>query len=132
MEIQLKITGVVLIILALVHVLFPRYFNWKEEFQKVSLVNTQMMYVHTFFIGFTVLLMGVLCVSATEELIHTAFGRKIALGFSVFWGIRLGIQFFGYSVVLWKGKTFETIVHIVFVVLWLYLTLLFLYVYWHC
>jgi hypothetical protein len=126
MEIQLKIIGILLILLAIIHVIFPRYFNWTTELASLSLVNKQMMYVHTFFIAFTVLLMGVLCLTSSTQLIETDLGKKICLGFGVFWTIRLLIQFFGYSSKLWKGKTFETVVHIVFSFLWVYLSYVFL------
>ena len=48
MHIHLKIIGVLLMSLALVHVIFPRYFHWKEELKDLSLMNRQMMKVHTF------------------------------------------------------------------------------------
>ena len=41
----------------------------------------------------------------------------IWIGLAIFWTVRLGVQFFGYSSVLWRGKTFETIVHILFSIL---------------
>lgn len=126
MELHLKIIGVLMIILSLVHILFPVYFEWKNQLQAVSLINRQMMYVHTFFIALTVLLMGLLCLSSSQELIATALGKKIAFGFGVFWCIRLFIQFFGYSSRLWKGKKFETIIHIVFSILWIYLSAVFI------
>ena len=126
MEIHLKIIGILLCILALAHVAFPRYFNWKTELQTLSLINRQMMIVHTFFIALTVFLMGLLCFTSSKELINTRLGQTIALGFAIFWSIRLLIQFFGYSAELWKAKTFETSIHIIFSLLWLYLS----YVFW--
>lgn len=126
MEIHLKIIGLLLCVLALAHVAFPRYFNWKTEMQTLSLINRQMMIVHTFFIALTVFLMGLLCFTSSKELINTRLGQTIALGFAIFWSIRLLIQFFGYSAELWKGKTFETSIHIIFSLLWLYLS----YVFW--
>jgi hypothetical protein len=126
MHIHLKIIGFVLMALALVHVIFPRYFHWKEELKNISLMNRQMMKVHTFFIALTVFLMGLLCATYTDDIIGTHFGRIISLGFGIFWFFRLVIQFFGYSSELWKGKTFETIVHIIFALLWAYLSVVFL------
>jgi hypothetical protein len=126
MELQLRIIGILLILLAIIHIIFPRHFNWKEELSSLSLINKQMMYVHTFFIALTVLLMGILCSTSWAELIETNLGKKICLGFGIFWGIRLVIQFFGYSSKLWKGKIFETFVHIVFSFLWVYLSYVFL------
>ena len=125
MEINLKIVGVLLIVLALIHLVFPRYFNWAEELKFSSLINRQMMTVHTFFIALAVLLMGLLCLTSSTEITETNLGKKIALGLALFWTVRLIIQFFGYSTALWKGKKFETSIHIVFSVLWTYLSVVF-------
>jgi hypothetical protein len=125
MEIHIKITGVLLMVLALAHIIFSKYFHWKEDLKPLSLINRQMMIVHTFFVAFMVFLMGMLCWVAAEELIHTKLGKLVSLGFAIFWTARLVIQFFGYSSELWKGKTFETIAHILFSGLWIYLSGLF-------
>jgi len=126
MEIQFKIIGVILIALALAHGVFPKYFNWGKELKSISLINKQMMEVHTFFIAFVVFLMGLLCITSASELIDTPLGKKISLGLGVFWSIRLYVQFFFYSPTLWKGKKFETTVHILFSALWTYLSIIFL------
>lgn len=125
MEIHFKITGILLIVLALAHVIFPKYFNWKEDLKPLSLINRQVMIVHTFFVALMVFLMGMLCWVAAEELIATKLGKLISLGFAIFWTARLVIQFFGYSSELWKGKTFETVIHVLFSGLWVYLSGLF-------
>ncbi|MFL5730780.1 MAG: hypothetical protein ACJ75J_14930 [Cytophagaceae bacterium] len=126
MEIHFKIIGILLIVLSLVHVAFPWYFNWDKELKSLSLINRQMMNIHTLFIGLMVFLMGLLCLTSTEELITTSLGKKVSLGFGLFWSIRLFIQFFGYSSALWKGKTFETSVHVLFSILWAYVSFIFL------
>ena len=122
MEIHLIIIGILLMVLALIHIIFPKYFNWKKELSSLSLINREMMQVHTFFIALAVFLMGLLCLVSSEEIVSTELGKKISLGLGVFWMLRLFFQFFGYSKELWKGKTFETIVHIVFSLFWMYLT----------
>jgi hypothetical protein len=121
MEPHLHFIGILLMALALVHVIFPKYFNWREELSQLSLMNRQMMVVHTFFIALTVFLIGLLCFSSASMLTGTLLGKRIALGFAVFWTIRSGVQFFVYSPALWKGKAFETTVHIVFSLFWLYM-----------
>jgi hypothetical protein len=125
METHLKTIGILLIILAVMHIFFPKYFNWKLELQTLSLINRQMMIVHTFFIALVVFLMGALCLFNPAELEETEFGKTISLGFGLFWSIRFIIQFVGYSSELWKGKKFETIVHIAFSLLWAYLSIIF-------
>jgi hypothetical protein len=129
MEIHLNIIGILLIILALGHIVFPTYFNWEKELKSLSLINRQMMTTHTFFIALTVFLIGLLCLTSSKELIETNLGKKISLGFGIFWTIRLGFQFLGYSSELWKGKTFETIMHLLFSIFWAYLCIVFLMIY---
>ncbi|MBH8556843.1 hypothetical protein [Hymenobacter negativus] len=126
MVLQLRIIGLALVVLALLHAAFARYFNWRTEFAPVSLINRQMMYVHTFFVAFVVLLMGVLCLTSAPELLGTPLGRRVALGCGIFWLARLLIQFFGYSPELWRGKRFETCVHLIFIACWSYLSGVFL------
>ena len=80
MELQLKIIGAILILLALVHVVFPRYFDWENDLKSMSLINRQIMQVHTLFIALTVLLMGILCMMCSRDLIHTRLGHAFCLG----------------------------------------------------
>lgn len=130
MEIHYRIIGTLLIALSFVHLVFPKYFNWTEELSTLSLVNRQIMYVHTFFIALVVFMIGFLCLTSSNELISTSFGKKVAFGIGIFWLIRLFIQFFGYSPKLWKGKVFETTMHVLFSLFWAYLSVVFLASYW--
>lgn len=125
MIIHFKVIGSLLIVLALSHIVFPRYFNWKEDLKSLSLINRQMMVIHTLFIALAVLLLGVLCVIAGDELVNTTLGKKVSLGMGLFWGARFVVQFFGYSSELWKGKRFETIVHVLFSLLFGYMSVVF-------
>jgi hypothetical protein len=129
MVIHLKIIGTILICLSLLHIGFPRYFNWRKELHSLSLINQQMMQVHTFFIGLTLFLMGLLCLTSATDLLETTVGKKVSLGFGLFWVFRLVIQFFGYSVKLWKGKVFETAMHIIFSLIWAYFSIVFISIY---
>src|SRR5688572_5708892 len=97
METHYKIIGTLLIVLAIIHVIFPKCFNWTAELKSISLINRQMMYVHTFFIALVVFLMRLLCLSSSNDLIETEFGQRITLGLGIFWASRLVVQFFGYS-----------------------------------
>jgi hypothetical protein len=130
MEIHIKLIGYFLLLLALIHLIFPRYFHWKKELKTLSLINRQMMLIHTFFIALTVFLMGLLCVFYARDLIGTNLGRSISFGLGIFWSCRLFIQFFGYSSELWKGKKFETVIHVLFVFIWTYLSVVFLLASW--
>ncbi len=128
MEVHIKVIGVILIALALIHVYFPKYFNWKVELRSLSLINKQMMTVHTFFIAFVVFLIGLLCLTSTIELTQTKFGKTVSLGIGIFWVVRLFFQIFVYSSKLWKGRIFETTVHVIFLFLWAYLSTVFIWI----
>lgn len=130
MELHLNITGWAFIALAFGHSIFPRYFNWSKELESLSLINKQILQVHTFFIALTVGLMGLLCITSAHELFTTILGKRISLGLCFFWCCRFVIQFVGYSKTLWLGKFFETVVHIVLSIFWLYITLVFGATYW--
>jgi hypothetical protein len=129
MEIHLKIVGGLLIALALMHIIIPKYFKWEEELTSLSLITKQILYVHTFFIAFVVLLIGLLCLNYGPELLYDPFGKIISLGLSGFWLTRLIFQFFVYSPKVWRGKKFETVMHVAFSFLWLYFTAVFLFCY---
>jgi hypothetical protein len=131
MELHLKVIGVILIILSLIHAVFPKYFNWKTELSSLSLINKQLIHIHTLFLALLLFLMGLLCITSSKELVETKLGNRLTLGLGVFWAIRLYVQFFGYSSKLWKGKKFETVVHVIFSMLWLYTSATFFYIYWY-
>jgi hypothetical protein len=126
MELQIKIIGGLFILLAFLHVFFPKYFNWKQELSSLSLISRQMMYVHLFFIALGIFLLGLLCLTSSGALLNTQLGKRISLGIGIFWAIRLYAQFFVYSPKLWKGKTFETAVHILFSLFWTYASAIFI------
>jgi hypothetical protein len=123
---HIQFIGIAFLLLGFVHIIFPKYFNWKIDLAALSLINRQMMVVHTFFIALVVVLMGLLCIFCADELTQTTLGKKISGGLAIFWGIRMFIQFFGYSSKLWKGKAFETTVHILFSLFWMYITSVFI------
>jgi hypothetical protein len=129
MELHVKIIGGCLIVLGIIHAGFPRRFNWQQELSSLSTMNREMMYVHTFFIALSLILIGVLCLISTSELTGTVLGKQICLGLGIFWTSRLLIQFFGYSTHLWKGKAFETTVHILFSIFWAYMSVVFILIY---
>jgi hypothetical protein len=129
MEIHLKIVGALLIALSLMHIIIPKYFKWEQELGALSLITKQILYVHTFFIAFIVLLMGLLCLRYSYQLVYDPFGRIISLGLFGFWLIRLIFQFFVYSPKVWRGKRFETVMHVIFSIIWLYFSMVFLFCY---
>lgn len=87
------------------------------------------MYVHTFFVAFIVFLMGMLCIYCTTDIINTRLGKQLSFGLFFFWGLRLLFQFLVYSPKLWRGKRLETAIHVIFSILWIYFTTVFLLIF---
>lgn len=122
LELHLKVVGLILLILGPAHAVFPRRFSWKSELEKVSLLTRQIFYVHHFFIGLVVTMLGALCLFGTSALLQkTPLGAILLGGITFFWLCRLVIQFFIFDASHWRGHRFNTQVHIAFVVLWIYL-----------
>ena len=85
MENHLKIIGYLFVLLAFIHLFFSKYFNWKNELKDLSLINKQMMEVHTFFIALFVFGNGLLNIICSNELVNNPLGKKISFGLFVFW-----------------------------------------------
>jgi hypothetical protein len=122
MTLHLQLIGIALMTLALVHLAFPRHFRWPEELARVSLLTRQIFYVHTFFICLVLFLVGLLCLTHAPDLIqNTPVNRALHLGLAAFWFIRLFTQLFVYDRSHWRGKPFETAMHLLFTLFWIYL-----------
>ena len=123
---HLRLAGAGLIALALVHVLFPRRFAWREELPRLSLLNRQMFLVHVFFIALVLLLFGSLSLFLADELAGGGvLARGVLIGFVVFWSLRLLTQLFVYDRSLWRGQRVQTLVHVAFTGFWAYLVLVY-------
>lgn len=128
---HLRVAGIGLILLAGVHLVFPKRFRWREDLAKLSLLNRQIFLVHTFFICLVLLLMGSLCAFATDALVErTRLAWLVLGGLAVFWGIRLLFQWLVYDARLWRGDRFPTTMHLLFTCIWTYSTAVFAYGWW--
>ena len=120
-ELHLRIAGAMQVALALAHLDFARRFHWREEFARVSLLNRQMFYVHTFFVCVVLALFGSLSLLAPDVLLEpTRLARLVLAGIAAFWALRLYCQWFVYDASLWRGHTFQTVMHFVFTIAWIY------------
>ncbi len=128
---HLRLAGLTLIFLGVAHAFFGPRFKWREETARLSLLNRQIFYVHTFFIALVLILMGILCVFGTRGLLETTFvGRWLCAGITLFWASRLVCQFFVYSPELWRGKLLETFMHALFACAWTYYSAVFGWAWW--
>jgi hypothetical protein len=123
LELHLRLAGALQIALAVLHLFFQKRFNWKEELARLSILNRQIFLVHTFFLCFVLASIGALSLLAPEALLQPSpLARMVLAGFSGFWGLRFLFQWFVFDPKLWRGNNFNTVVHGLFTVLWIYLT----------
>jgi hypothetical protein len=119
----LRIAGLLLLGLAASHALFPKRLGWKEDLARLTPLNRQIFLVHTFFIVLVVTMMGVVSLAFADLLVTPSpLARLVLAGLALFWAARLFVQWFVYDASLWRGDRFNTMVHVVFSVLWTYLT----------
>lgn len=129
---NLQVIGISQILLALIHIGFEKRFDWKEDLRDISLLNRQLMYVHTFFIAWFLFLNGLLSLFGARLLLEpSALAFSVLLGLAIFWLARLYAQFFVFDKSLWLGQGLNTMIHIVFGMVWLWYSLTYLFISWH-
>lgn len=122
----LRMAGVGLIALSLLHFPMATKLKWGEDTARMSAINASVFQVHTFFICLVLILMGLPClIDPGVFLIPTPAGAWVTWSIAVFWAARLYCQFFVYRTDLWRGKRMETTVHLIFTCVWSALTALF-------
>jgi hypothetical protein len=119
LPILLRIAGAGLILLAILHIPIGRHLKWREDVARLSVANASIFHVHTFFICVVLVMMGLPCLLDPSVLLeNTRAASWMAWSFSMFWVIRLYVQWFVYPSQLWRSKKMETIVHGWFTIVW--------------
>lgn len=119
---MLRLSGIFLLCLFVLNFFVPRKFKWAEELPRLSLLNRRIFQVHAIFIALILLMMGLLLVTLPHALLAPdPLARAVCTGLAIFWAVRLWMQWFLYDAELWRGKTFETLMHFAFTGLWLLL-----------
>jgi hypothetical protein len=112
--------------LVVVNLFVPSRFHWREEMARLSLVNRQIFQVHSVFLVLTLGLFSALLLTCAPALIEpTRLSRAVLVGLTIFWGLRMVMQWCFYSSELWHGHRFNTAVHYAFSAVWIYLTSVF-------
>ncbi len=129
--IHLRVVGVVMAALVLVNLFVPRRFHWHEELARLSLLNRQIFQAHSVFLVLTLALFSALLLSSAAALLEpTRLSRAVLAGLTIFWGLRMLMQWFFYSPRIWRGHRFHTVMHIVFSATWIYVTAVFATAWW--
>ena len=120
---HLHTVGVLMAMLVVVNVVVPFRYRWREEMSALSLLNRQIFQAHNFFIVVTLALFSALFLTCSDVLLEpTRLSRAILIGLTIFWTLRMLMQWCFYSPRIWRGNRFNTVMHCAFSVLWIYVT----------
>jgi hypothetical protein len=124
--VHLRIVGVLMAGLVVVNLFVPRRFHWSEELARLSLLNRQIFQVHAMFLILLLAMFSALLLTCGPALLEpTRLSRAILIGLTIFWTLRMLMQWFYYSPEIWRGHRFNTAMHCVFSLTWVYVSAVF-------
>jgi len=124
--VHLRLVGVFMAALVVLNLFVPRHLRWREDLQRIQLVNRQIFEVHAIFIVLVLGMFAVLLLSSSEALLEPSrLSRLLLGGLTIFWGLRLLAQWFYYSPATWRGDRLRTLAHYGFSAAWIYVTAVF-------
>ena len=95
LELLILIGGLLHFGILLASALVPQVLDWKESLSKLDPLLRQLIWVHGAFIVLVIIAFGVLSLLfATELASGTPLARGVCLFISLFWAIRVFVQFF--------------------------------------
>ncbi|MEU6840522.1 hypothetical protein ABZ930_01445 [Streptomyces sp. NPDC046716] len=120
---QMRLVGLALILMGLVHAVLPRVLGWPGDLRASSLLTRQVSYAHLFFIGLTCALLGALPLAFAPDLLTGApLPTFLLCAQTLFWGLRWIMEFAYFSPRLWRGHRLRTAGHAALAVLWTWVT----------
>lgn len=129
--VNLRVAGVLLAGLVVVNLFVPSRFGWRADLSRVSLLNRQIFQAHSVFLVLIVALSSALLLTSADALLEPSrLSRAILAGLTIFWGLRMVMQWFFYSPDIWRGNRFFTTMHVAFSMTWIYLTGVFSVAFW--
>lgn len=124
--VNLRAVGVFMAALVVMNLFVPRHLGWHEEMRRLSLLNRQIFEVHAIFIVLVLAMFAVLLLSSSDALLEPSrLSRLVLGGLTIFWGLRLFVQWGYYSPATWRGNRLRTAMHYGFSIAWIYVTAVF-------
>jgi hypothetical protein len=129
--VHFRVIGVVMACLVVVNVCVPKRFHWREEMARLSLLNRQIFQAHAVFLVLTLALISALLLTCGDALLEaTRLSRAILIGLTIFWTLRMVMQWGFYSPEIWRGHRFNTAMHYLFSAIWIYVSTVFAVALW--
>lgn len=115
----LRGAGASLIFLSILHAVLWRTLHWDSESERLSPLNARVFAVHTFFIAYVLLALGMLSLARPELLLERGELARVLLGGVVlFWVARLLLQPLVFDRVMRSGWTQSILLRVSVALLW--------------
>jgi hypothetical protein len=122
LTLHLRIAGVLLLLVAAMHVFMPGHFAWPVELQRLSAVNRQIFISHTLFIMLLLILTGILKLCFAPLLLEPApLARTLLAGMAIFWLAKCAGQIALLTSAKWRSERFGLPTQLLFSALWAYI-----------
>jgi len=131
LESQIQVTGILTLILAIGHIVFPARFKWSNDLKNLSSINRKIFISHCLMVVLVLMLIGGLCSFCSTLLVNnTPLAAFVCLGLFIFW-------FFGFlcHLILFKaeeskGVTLSASEHVIFLAVSAYFSSVFAMATW--
>lgn len=118
MTTPLVIAAVAQLGIAILNLFIVRLLHWKELLDRVPLLMREVFHVHSWFISIILTIFAVMTLRFAPEMSTNEVCRWLAAAIGLFWAFRTGLQVFYYSSAHWRGQTGRTVIHVVLLLLY--------------
>ena len=119
--ILLRVSGLSLIALSLLHLVLWRTLHWGREIERLSPLNARVFLVHTFFVAFVLCALGLLSLLEPRLLVEPSeLARLLLAAIVLFWIARLVIQQLVFDRAMRSGWTRSPLVRVGASLVWVF------------
>src|SRR5437867_3351994 len=105
---------------AVINLFLVRLLHWRDDLVRQPLLLREVFQVHLWFISITLGVFAVVTWRFASDISQAAHPlcRWLAAGIGIFWGIRCVMQFAYYSSSHWRGHAGRTIAHVLLLIVY--------------
>ena len=113
LDVCLRLAAAGQIFIAFLGPMIPKMLGWREAIARMPLLVREVFWVHTWFIGLTCGIFGLITWVFAPDLAHPAHEmmRWFSFAIGLFWAIRCVMQWTYYSSSHWRGLLDKTVAH---------------------
>ncbi len=120
LPVLLRVCAVLQIAVAFLNFMLVRLMNWRPQLERMEPLVREVFMVHLLFISAILLIFGVLTWQFAFDMADGTndVATWLCAAIAIFWGVRVVLQVTYYSSRHWRGKVPQTIAHVVLLVMY--------------